>query len=125
MVGWVARDRDSDTRSLDVPVVESVNSIKDYDPAVNRQRTSVVSLASKNGALEFPPDLGDGAVYQDEWVAHLVRQLGTASEGGIRFYEMGNEPTLWWDTHADVAPIPVSYSDYLDTFLAYATRVLR
>ena len=28
-------------------------------------------MASKDGALEFPPDLEDGVVYQDEWVAYL------------------------------------------------------
>ena len=125
MVGWVARDRDSDTRSLDVPIAESVDAVNGYSPADNRQRTSLISTASKNGAPQFPPDLGDGVVYQDEWVAHLVQQLGTAREGGIRFYEMDNEPTQWRATHTDVAPASLSYSGYLETFLAHATAVRR
>ena len=125
MVGWVAGDGDSDTRSLDVPIADSVEAIDGYSAADNRQRTSLVSMASKNGALRFPPNLGDGIVYQDEWVAHLVQQLGTASGGGIRFYEMDNEPTQWWATHTDVAPASLSYSGYLETFLAHSAAVRR
>ncbi len=119
MIGWVARDRDNDTRSIDVP--DGV--INGYDPAENRLRTSFVSLARKGGAFEYPPDLEDEAVYQDEWLHHLSQRLGNAESGGIRFYEMDNEPMLWSETHRDIRPAPLGYDDYLDTFIEYAGAI--
>ncbi len=129
MIGWVAKDGDEQTRSLDVPdelsfpIYFGSEGASGYDPAANRERTSVVSMARKGGEFAFPPDLGDGVVYQDEWVSYLKAALGPASGNGIRFYEMDNEPFLWSETHRDVRPAPLGYDEYLATFLEYATAV--
>ena len=37
-----------------------------------------------------------------EWVAHLVATFGTAANGGVRFYNLGNQPALWHQTHRDI-----------------------
>ena len=119
MVGWVAKGRD-DVRSVDV---QANGRLSRYDPTANRLRTSVASFARKVGPMEYPPDRYDGAVYQDEWVHYLMQTLGTADGEGIRFYEMGNEPMLWLQTHRDVSPEPVGYGQYLATFLSHANAV--
>lgn len=123
MVGWVASDQNISNGSEGVPDAESPSQLNGYDPALNRERTSFVSYARKNKTFQFPPDLTDGTVYQDEWLYHLTQTLGTAEQGGIRFIELGNEPMLWWDTHRDVRPAPLGYDEYLDTFLEYASAV--
>lgn len=58
-----------------------------------------------------PPDLADGAVYEDELVHHLVKKLGTARNGGIRFYSLDNEPALWPNTHPLVHPERATYEE--------------
>ena len=119
MIGWVAKDRD-EVRSVDVPTGRRLNG---YDPAANRLRTSVASFARKGGPLEYPPDRDDGAVYQAEWVHYLTQTLGPADGEGIRFYEMGNEPMLWSETHRDVSPDPIGYAEYLARFLEHANAL--
>ncbi|MBV9868902.1 MAG: carboxypeptidase regulatory-like domain-containing protein [Abitibacteriaceae bacterium] len=44
------------------------------------------------------------ATYQASWLTHLVGKWGTASNGGVSFYGMDNEPGIWHQTHRDVHP---------------------
>ena len=41
---------------------------------------------------------------QREWVQNLVNKWGTADNGGVRYYVLDNEHSLWFSTHRDVAP---------------------
>ena len=56
-----------------------------------------------------PPNLTDGQVYDDEMVNFLVKHLGASTAGGIKFYDLDNEPGAWQTTHAEVHNYPVSY----------------
>ena len=46
--------------------------------------------------------------FQQEWVRHLVSRWGTAARGGLKYYLLDNEPSIWFQTHRDVHPTPVS-----------------
>lgn len=128
-IGYVARNSDNDTRSLNVParggkpLRPGSDAIAGYDPTENQRRTSVRSYPRKRRPFIFPPDLTDEAVYQDEWIAHLVSRFGKAKTGGVRFYAMDNEPDLWASTHTDAHPVQPGYDDLLSTFLQYASAV--
>jgi len=128
-IGWVAKDGRESTRSVGVPpkggvpVAPGSEAIAGYDPTANRRRTSVASFPRKGRPFAFPPDLTDDAVYQDEWVHHLVQAFGTAARGGVRFYAMDNEPDLWAQTHTDVHPVAPGYDEMLSRFLDYAMAV--
>jgi len=45
------------------------------------------------------------------WMAHISSRTGTAAQGGVRFFELDNEPMLWNSTHRDVHPKPVTYDE--------------
>lgn len=60
---------------------------------------------------------------QRGWINHLVTRWGTAANGGLRFYILDNEPSLWHDTHRDVHPTGVTMSDVRDRMIAYAREV--
>ncbi|MBI4493232.1 MAG: hypothetical protein HY690_10625 [Chloroflexi bacterium] len=128
-LGWVARDDDNESRSVDIPESGSLSlgALVDgravYDPAANRRATSIRSLPRKDGPLADPPDLADDRVYQDEWVAHLGNRFGSAATGGVRFYAIDNEPDLWAENHADVYSIQPGYDDLLASFLEYAEAI--
>jgi hypothetical protein len=81
------------------------------------------SFAVKGAPFSDPPDLQDGHVYQDEWVQHLVSLFGPASNGGVRYYAVDNEPDLWAYTHTDVHPVQTSYDEMLSTYLKYAAAI--
>jgi hypothetical protein len=57
------------------------------------------------------------------WVYHLVDRYGTAANGGVRFYNLDNEPMLWDGTHRDVHPRPTSYDEMRDRTLEYAAAI--
>ncbi|ADJ49533.1 endoglucanase [Amycolatopsis mediterranei S699] len=45
-----------------------------------------------------------GAQYVEDWIHHLTGKYGTAAGGGVRYYDLDNEPDLWQHTHRDVHP---------------------
>ncbi len=128
-MGWVARNTDKQAQSIGVPsdggppIAPDSDAIAGYDPSDNRQRTSVQSFARKQTAFVDTPEQGDGPVYQDEFVQHLVTRFGAASDGGVRYYVVDNEPDLWSTTHTDVHPVQMSYDQTLATFVEYASAI--
>jgi hypothetical protein len=123
-LGWVAKDDNNDSRSLDVPKGggpalpgSAVGAIAGYDPSVNRTRTSVPSASRPSGAAAA------GAVFQSEWVQHLVQRFGDAAHGGVQYYAIDNEPDLWDGTQTDVHPAQMSYASMVATFVDYATAI--
>ena len=57
------------------------------------------------------------------WVTHLVDAFGDASQGGVKYYNLDNEPMLWHETHRDVFPRGLDYDGLRDRTLAYAAAV--
>jgi hypothetical protein len=57
------------------------------------------------------------------WIAHLIGRYGSAASGGVRFYDLDNEPMLWRDTHRDVHPSPTSYGEIAARGISYASAV--
>jgi hypothetical protein len=127
-IGWVAKDTDNGHTSVNVPSaggppLTNVNgAIAGYDPTENRNKTSVPSLA-RNPSPTANVTPASSPVYQDDWIRHLVKSFGKASQGGVQFYSMDNEPDLWDTTHTDVHPVQMGYDDMLANFLEYATAV--
>ncbi|MBV9545214.1 MAG: hypothetical protein JOY61_12660, partial [Chloroflexi bacterium] len=77
-IGWVSSNADKQVQSVGVPssggppLTPGDDAIAGYNPAENQRRTSVPSLARKNAPFVDTPERGDGPVYQDEWIHHLV-----------------------------------------------------
>ena len=69
-----------------------------------------------------PPNLTDGQVYDDEMVNLLVKHLGASTSGGIKFYDLDNEPGAWSSTHAEVHSYPVSYIEVASKSITVATQ---
>lgn len=60
---------------------------------------------------------------QRAWIASLVARWGTASAGGVRFYAMDNETSLWHDIHRDVRPIGLHAREMAAQVVAHARLV--
>jgi hypothetical protein len=128
MIGWIARNDDTGVRAQGVPahggqsVRAGSGAIAGYDPAANRQLTSVASLPRKPGPMVDRPDPASTTVYQDEWIHHLVTQYAL-QPNALSFVALDNEPDLWSETHTDVHPVRMSYEDMFQTFDDYASAV--
>jgi hypothetical protein len=81
------------------------------------------SVSHKNGPYAATPDLGDGVVYEDEFVDYLVRKLGRAEQGGVKFYSLDNEPSLWSSLHPLVHPEKTTYREMVARTEAVASAI--
>ncbi len=61
--------------------------------------------------------------YVSDWVGHLVTRYGAADAGGVRFYNLDNEPMLWNETHRDVFKEPLDYDGLRDRTYTYGAAV--
>ena len=64
-----------------------------------------------------------GPAFVTGWVNYLVGKYGTASNGGVAYYDLDNEPMLWNGTHRDVHPSPTSYNEMQTQTYQYAAAV--
>lgn len=62
-------------------------------------------------------------MFVQDWMAHLIGRYGTAAAGGVRFYNLDNEPMLWNHTHRDVHPQAVGYDELRDLTVQYAAAI--
>ncbi|MCQ3939362.1 MAG: hypothetical protein DPW18_20300, partial [Chloroflexi bacterium] len=64
-----------------------------------------------------------GPSFMQGWVEAMAAAHGSASNGGVRFYALDNEPELWSDTHRDVHPTHQSYDELLAKTIDYGEAV--
>lgn len=61
--------------------------------------------------------------FQQQWIAHLVSKWGTAANGGVKYYILDNEHSIWHGTHRDVHPIGANAAEIRDKSVDYASRI--
>ncbi len=67
--------------------------------------------------------LAVGPRFVQTWVAALVSRYGSAANSGVRYYDLDNEPDIWWETHRDVAPLGLKYDQLRDRTYQYAAAI--
>lgn len=63
------------------------------------------------------------STFQQGWMQHLVSAWGTAANGGLRYYLMDNEPSLWQETHRDVHPTGPTMDEIKNAIIDYSAKV--
>ena len=63
------------------------------------------------------------STFQQGFVQHLVGKFGGSNAGGVRYYILDNEPSLWHSTHRDVHPNGATMDEIRDKMLDYAAKV--
>lgn len=107
MLGYVSADQNGEIPESSAPPSDR------WAQVINR----------KGGAFSETPDLNDGKVYMDEYLNYLTNKLGKSDGGGIRGYELDNEPALWSSTHSRVQRQPLSCAELLTKSIDLATVV--
>ncbi len=95
------------------------DSFDGYDPNCGNGRHGGTTIAGR-------PTIDGKAItasFDQAWVAYLRQHYGSASAGGVEFYELGNEPSLWSNTHSDIHPAPETATELWRKSLALATAV--
>jgi hypothetical protein len=63
------------------------------------------------------------SAFQQGYVQHLTNKWGSAGRGGVGYYLMDNEHSLWFSTHRDVHPVGPTMQEIWGSMLDYATMV--
>jgi len=85
----------------------------------------ILKSTNQNVSGNDPNDANvpNSATLQDGWVEHLVSRWGLSTTGGLRYYIMDNEHSIWHSTHRDVHPVGAKMAEIRDKMLAYAAAV--
>ncbi len=126
---------------LTIPMINYIGSL-----GTNRaglRSFSIAKYGPQTGSDPYNPDAGNGIStaagnpyitgnnptdasvanspqFQLSWVQHLIATWGTAANGGLQYYIMDNEPSIWHGTHRDVHPKGETYSELYNDFVNYA-----
>jgi len=91
-----------------------------FPDAGNGVRTSgqLVTGNDQNDA-----NVPSNAVFQQGWVQHLLGRWGTNATGGLRYYILDNEPSLWHSTHRDVRPTGATMDEIKNRMVDFAAKI--
>ena len=84
-----------------------------------------VLTSGQNVAGNDPNDANvpSNSALQQGWIQHLVGRWGTNAAGGVRYYILDNEPSIWHSTHRDVHPVGALMSEIRDKMVDYAGKI--
>jgi putative cell wall-binding protein len=123
-MGWVSKTSPSThpfACGYKVSVYGAQQATDPYDPNCgNGKNTSGAQITGNAASDTSVPENG---AFDQAMVTHLVQKFGTAAGGGVRSYEIDNEPSLWSSTHIDVHPAPLSYDELWQKSLAAAQGI--
>jgi hypothetical protein len=68
-------------------------------------------------------NIDNSTTLQQQWMQHLVGTFGTAANGGVKFYQLDNEPYAWSNIHRDVMPVQATYPTITQLGQQYAAMV--
>jgi hypothetical protein len=71
----------------------------------------------------YANDIDNSTTLQQQWMQHLVGTFGTAANGGVKFYQLDNEPYAWSNIHRDVMPVQATYPTITQLGQQYAAVV--
>jgi hypothetical protein len=63
--------------------------------------------------------------FQMGYVEHLTNAWGLSTNGGVGYYIMDNEHSLWFSTHQDIHPVGATMEEIFGKMVAYASMVKR
>jgi hypothetical protein len=65
----------------------------------------------------------DSVSLEQKWIKHLVQTWGKSKAGGVPYYLMDNEPSIWFSTHRDMHPIGPHADEYRDKVIAESASI--
>jgi hypothetical protein len=66
---------------------------------------------------------GSDSTFQQGWMQHLVSMWGGAANGGVGYYVLDNEPSIWHGTHRDVHPTGATMDEIASDFRDYGAQL--
>jgi Glycoside hydrolase family 44/PASTA domain len=124
MLGYVPKPPAKFDHPFDCSFPKTVFATQDsFDPFDTNCGNGKHNNSYVTNTAQTSDAIAAGADFQGPWVDDLKSRYNTAANGGVAFYELGNEPGLWNDTHHDWHPLQATYDELRDKSLALAAQV--
>jgi hypothetical protein len=143
---FIAQTRAGNSSAQPLLTIPMVNYLAKLGPgAATLWSYSVAKYGPQTSADPYQPDAGNGisaatgkpikgndpldantpnsVSIQQAWIQHLIAKWGLAAHGGLKYYIMDNEPSLWSSTHQDIHPAFETYNELFNDFVSYAGAV--
>lgn len=122
-IGWVA-NLGANRASLDSFSVAKYGAQKSTDPYWSDAGNGV--LKSSGADIDNNPNdanIPANVAFQQGWVNHLISTWGNSQNGGVQYYIMDNEPSIWDSTHRDVHPIGPKMAEIEGDIASYSAMI--
>ena len=124
MIGWMPK-LDTDRGKL------ASYSIAKYGPQTGNDWQWYADAGNgvrTNGNLIVTNEPNDAnfltnVAFQQAYVQHLTNRWGLSTNGGVRYYLMDNEHSIWHSTHRDIHPVGATMQEIRDKMFEYAGMV--
>jgi hypothetical protein len=124
MIGWVAKLGPNRSKLASFSIAkygsQTGNDWQWYPDAGNGIRSNGQPITGND-----PNDanISNSPAFESGWIEHLVARWGTAGSGGLRYYILDNEPSIWHSTHRDVQSTGATMEQVRDLIVQHAERV--
>src|SRR5579862_2769865 len=124
MIGWMPKLGSGRTilYSYSTNLYGPQTSTDPYRPAagngISTTNNTPITWNNPNDA-NFPTNV----TFQQSYIQHLLGQWGASTNGGVRYYIMDNEESIWFSTHQDVHPVGPTMQEIRNDFFTYASMV--
>ena len=97
--------------------------------SVDQYRTDAGNgIASSSGIAITNNDPNDAnfptnSAFEQTYVQHLINRWGSSTNGGVPYFIMDNEHSIWQSTHQDIHPVGPTMQEIRDKIFDYASMV--
>jgi hypothetical protein len=123
MIGYVSKDRTDHLCGFSVTKYGPQQyTDTPYAPDCgNGVRLSNGTLITTNNPLDTSSAVSPA--FMKAWIYNMIGKYGTAAQGGVKIYQLDNEPSDWYETHRDVHPAQLTYDELRDRTFQYASAI--
>jgi hypothetical protein len=124
LIGWTPKARRDDHPydcGFKVSGYGAQQSVDPYDTDCGNGNHTNGSPILGNDPTDTSVAIGPSFV--QDWMRHLIGRYGNAAQGGVRYYNLDNEPGLWNSTHRDVHPLHPGYDELTNLGKQYAAAI--
>jgi hypothetical protein len=127
-IGWVAKlgsNRNINVGSFPQGTYANQTGYDPYWSATDPNRPGNGQTSSGNITGNDPNVANQPATpaFQQGWIQHLVSTFGNANSGGVRYYTLDNEPSIWFSSHRDVHPTGATMAEIRDGVINYSAMI--
>jgi len=125
IIGWVAKLGANRNKLASFSIqkygAQTGNDWQWFPDAGNGVLSATGQFVSNNDFTDA--NLQVDSTYQQAWIQHLVNTWGTAANGGVAYYLLDNESSIWFATHRDVHPSGATMDEIYSRIIDYAAKI--